>query len=135
MADQKQARTALRTEIGMLISLYESHVCVTHDDDDDCCGFQSDYGEVSAKIETLIHAELSTALDRLTAKIQTYRARSINSSQASLLDALADDIAEERERVRGAKVATAQDHVDAGPGFTHHDHSACCPCPCRKGAA
>lgn len=43
----------------------------------------------------------SAALDRLAAKLQTYRSRSINSSQASLLDALADDIAEEREKVRG----------------------------------
>ncbi|MFI8696743.1 hypothetical protein [Dietzia maris] len=46
-------------------------------------------------------ASLLAALDRLAAKLQTYRARSINSSQASVLDALADDIAEERERVRG----------------------------------
>lgn len=43
----------------------------------------------------------TAALDRLAAKLQTYRARSINSSQASLLDAFADDIAEEREKVRG----------------------------------
>lgn len=42
-----------------------------------------------------------SALDRLSAKLQTYRARSLNSSQASLLDALADDIAEERKKVRG----------------------------------
>lgn len=44
-------------------------------------------------------------LDRLTAKLQTYRARRTSSSQASLLDALADDIAEEREKVRGAVVS------------------------------
>lgn len=27
------------------------------------------------------------------------------------------------------------EHVDAGPGFTHQDDAACCPCPCRSRAA
>ncbi|MFI8696744.1 hypothetical protein [Dietzia maris] len=28
------------------------------------------------------------------------------------------------------------DHLDVGPGFTHHaDGRDCCPCPCREGAS
>lgn len=42
-----------------------------------------------------------------------------------------DHIPDNRKKVPTS--ASQNTHLDKGPGFTHHDDTNCCKCPCRGG--